>query len=453
MGISRISRPYTWHPRPVNVWVAINPCNRLQAYVLGQLRRRLEARGCYFVEVPTDETPLGSGVRLAIGFGQRLREEIRPSTVYGRLPKPRGTVLMVTTVRHLPDEGLFDLSRGQLLRKGGHIGLIVEGDPDGEAVRRVLWGSMAGNYRLLEGPEEDIFDNAALRVLAHAGAEKVNLHAGDEEGRLSWEEWVASPVHTDIAQAGRALGAAGLIEDEVPLGNYGSGHQVEEVLRFLNRAALGEGMRSQLDIELKVMGVTTTGGGKVNVSPNPLDGHVVPIGSLTWNGYFRAIPSGCPISYRAPSVEAHENGLVYLAGALVNAGAVRNFDQFLGFLDDHFSHHDRIDILPEGTEPKVTAIEHFHLQPREVEPSDAEVVYPDRTRFPEIDFPCGVREAELHLLSALFRSQAFLARGRLEKAVIAVLPGHGSVAVYGGPRHELTETLARKIEMTEVERV
>jgi len=56
--------------------------------------------------------------------------------------------------------------------------------------------------------------------------------------------------------------------------------------------------------------------------------------------------------------------MVYLAGALVNAGLVDSFDGFLRFLKDHFAQHDHIDILPEGMQPKVLAIEHFHRQPQ-----------------------------------------------------------------------------------------
>lgn len=83
-----------------------------------------------------------------------------------------------------------------------------------------------------------------------------------------------------------------------------------------------------------------------------------------------------------------------------------------------------------------------------------EIVYPDTARFPEIDFPCGVREAELHLLSALFQSESFRTPGPLgRKVIIAVLPGHGSVAAYGGPRDELTDVLVNGMEMEEIVRI
>jgi len=428
----------------------MNPCNNLLLHALDELRPRLEALGCIFVPVPDMETRLGHIAHLAIGFGANLREEIKPMTVYGRLPKPRGTVLVITAVESIPETNLFDLARGQLIRKASQIGIIVEGDLKGTKMRRALWASMAGNCRLFEGCEQDIWDSLAFRVWAHVGAEKVNKHEGDDETSLTWEEWARSPVHADIAQAGRALGKANIIEDKVCLDQYGSDRQVREVLGFLERAALGEGMRSQLDTRLRVMGVTTTGGGKITVSPDPWRGQIVPIKQLTWKGYVRAIPRGCPVTFADPSIETHENGMVYLAGALVNAGLVNSFDSFMQFLKDYFAKQDRIDILPAGMQAKVVAIEHFHRQPKRdtiKNPPQVEIVYPDEELFPRIDFPCGVRQAEMQLLSALFRAQAFKEPGPLDRVVIAVLPGHGSVAVYGGARQVLTDILINGMEM------
>jgi hypothetical protein len=446
---------YVWSPRPVNVWVGMSPSNALQLHVLRKLRQRLEAQGCLVVPVPTEPTRLGLVAHLGIGFGSNLREEMSPTVVYGRMAKPRGSTLAITTIDELPTTDLFDLARGQLLRKACHIGILVQGDPGGTHVERALWASMAGNHRLLESDddEDSLFDNLALRVLAHAGAEKVCRHEGDEEADITWDQWRASPVHTDISRAAKALAKAGLIEDEIDLDHYGSAEQRQTVLRFLKRAALGEGMKSQIDPQLRVMAVTTTGGGKANVSTDATDGHLVPIGQLTWKGYVRAIPQGCPVDFTAPSVETHENGMVYLAGALANAGLVSGFDDFLRFLRDHFAQHDSIDILPSGLQPKTTCIDHFHRHPdsRSVkDESMVEIVYPDTHRFPEIDFPCGVREAELYLLSTLFQSRAFRDPGPLEKVVIAILPGHGSVAVYGGPRDDLTKTLVSGMKMTQV---
>jgi hypothetical protein len=447
----------SWQPRPFNIWISGAPYNNLQAHILEQILRRLEARGCLIVESPEQETTIASGAQLGIVFGRDMDEEISPLTLLGQLPKPRGMMLIINTLENIPEVPLFDLGRGQLVKKAGHIGILAEGSPDGTQVRRVLWASMAGNNRMIQADATTIFDQLVLRIQANVGAEKINNQTGEVRTSMSWAQWCALPIHQEIAHAARRLGATGIIEDEVPLVQYGTGSQVRSVLRFLRRAALGEGMRSQLIPEWRMMGVTTSGGNKINVSPDPHEGHIVPVSQMTWGGYVLALPHDCPINYISPSVETQENGMIYLAGALVNAGLVNSFDSFFGYLQDHFNHHERIDILPEGMQPKVTIIDHFHRQPRPgsiKEPGRVEIVYPDTVRFPEVDFPCGVREAELHLLSALFHSESFQRPGLLgNKAIIAVLPGHGSVALYAGPRDGLTDLLVDGMEMEEVIRV
>lgn len=447
---------YCWRPRALNIWVAIPPTNPLQRRVLDLMRVRLEDKGCAFVDRPDQPTTLGPVAHLALGFANSYEEEVTPFEFLSPLPKPRGMGMAIATVDAMPPGDPFNIARGLLVKHSGHVGIVVEGDEATGAVRRVLWASMAGNYQFLEGDEADLFDDVTLRVLVHVGAEKLTGHAGDIEGFLTWEQWYASPMHADLARAARRLGAAGIIEDQVPLEEYGSSGQVRHVLSYLNRSAMGEGMRSQLDPDLRVMGVTTTGGGKVYLSPDPMDGQIVPIGQVKRDGYVRAIPDGCPVTFNAPSVETHENAMVYLAGALINAGLVDSFDGFLAYLDDHFSTHDVIDVLPVGLTPKVTKLEHFHRQPKAGtirQPDRIEIVYPNEARFPPVDFPCGVREAEYHLLSALFESETFRTPGRLDGMLFAVLPGHGAVAAYNGPRDEMIDLITEGMELEEVERV
>jgi hypothetical protein len=447
---------YCWQPRALNVWVAMPPTNPLQHRVLDLVRTRLEDKGCIFVDDPAQPTRLGPVAHLALGFADNYEDEITPIEFLSPLPKPRGMGMAIATVGEMPEGDLFDIARGLLVKHSGHVGIVVEGDETTGEVRRVLWASMAGNYRLLQGGEARIFDDVALRMLVHIGAEKLTGHAGDVEDFITWEQWRSSPIHEELARAARRLGTAGVIEDQVPLEDYGSSAQVRHVLSFLNRSALGEGMRSQLDPDLRVMGVTTTGGGKVYLSPDPMDGQIVPIGHIRRDGYVRAIPAGCPVTFNAPSVETHENAMVYLAGALVNAGLVDSFDGFLAYLDEYFTTHGMIDVLPEGMTPKVTKLEHFHRQPKAGtinQPDRIEIVYPDEARFPQVDFPCGVREAEYHLLSAMFESEAFRKPGKLDGMVFAVLPGHGAVAVYDGPRDEMIDLITGGMELEEVERV
>lgn len=448
---------YVWNPRPITIWLSMQPRTPQESTIISELRQRLESKGCIFVDDPRTSTKLGPVPNLAMGFGDNLEQELSPSAIYGRLPKPRASVFMMTVVDRIPDVDLFDLAREQLVRKAAHFGAVFERGANGKDFSRVLWGSMAGNYRVLEGDAAGIYDGLAIRIMAQASTEKVNFAEGkDEDPRLTWEAWAASPAHADIAEAARRLGEAGIIHNEVHLHEYGTSEHVKTVLRFLERGALGEGMRSQLDPQLRIMGVTTTGGDKVNVSPNPMAGQIIPISKLTWTGYVQAVPANCPVKYTAPSIETHENGLIYLAGALLNAGLVDSYDGFLRYLRSHFGSNRTIDILPAGMQPKLTAIDHFHQQPRAgtiKSPERVEIVSPDNERFPEIDFPCGVREGGLQLLSAVFRSATFMKRGPFDKLVIVILPGHGSVALYNGPRRELTEALVSGMEMEEVRRV
>jgi hypothetical protein len=435
----------------------VGPHNPLQERLKAGLTTRLASAGCLFVDPPDTPTALGPVAHVGIAFTESYTGEVSPLEFLTRLPKPRGMGMVIATVDRIPEGDLFDIGRGLIVRKAAHIGLLVEGDEQTGTLKRALWISMAGNHKLLTGNPEEILDSAALRILVHVGSENLTGHAGDESPHLTWEAWCASPIHHEMAEAARALGDAGLIEDRVPLEKYATGRQIRHVLSFLNRSALGEGMRSQLDPHLRVMGVTTTGGGKINLSADPNDGQIVPVGSLTWSGYVRAVPENCPVTFNAPSVETHENGMVYVAGWLVNAGLVDSFDSFMAFLADHFDRHETIAILPEGAEPNVTAIEHFHRQPVRGsvrQPDRVEIVHPDHDRFPLIDFPCGVREAELHLVSALFRAESFRTPGGLrERIVIAELPGHGIVAVTSGPRREMTDRLIHGMEMQDVTRV
>jgi len=444
---------YIWQPESINIW-AETPCNPLQSYFLQEIRRCLETQGSIFLQTPNERTYLGPTAHLVIRFSANMQEEVSPIKVLGPLPKPRGTVLTITTIDQLPNTNAFDIGRQHLVRKASNIGLIIEGSSNSETPTKALWSSMHGNYRPLDY-NENFYDNLTLRIQAHTTSKKVNTQE-TQESDISWQQWRESSIHFDIFEAGHRLGRVGIIEDKIPLQKYASQKHVYQILKLLNIAALGEGMRSQLDPKLRVMGITKTGGGKVNVNPNPMAGHIIPITKLTQNGYVVGIQKDCPTVFSRPSVETHENGLIYLAGALINAGLVTSFDNFIRFLNHHFSKHKIIDILPRGLKPKVLAIEHFHGQPNKdsiKNPSTVEIVYPDETRFPQVDFPCGARESAFHLLSALFQSKTFLKPGPLKKVIIAILPGHGSVAVYGGHRTQLTDVLINGMKMEEVQRI
>ncbi len=436
----------------------MQPLNPLQAHILKKLKKYFSERGCIFVQDGRQATVLGPVAHCGVFYGKDREEEVDPMVRLPMMPKPRGAALTINTFEKIPDDRpLFDLGREQIVRKACHITFTAEGDLNGETFNRVLWASMPGNNIILEGTQDELIDALGIRILAHSGAGKVNKHVADVDPGFGWDEWASSPIHSDIASAARALGDADLIENEIPLWKYASDGHVRNGLRFLQRSAMGEGMRSQLDPKLRIMGVTTSGGNKIQVSPEACDGHSVPIRAISWDGYVRAIPTNCLVKFITPSVETHENAMVYLAGALFNAGLVHDFDSFLNYVRNYIDKHGTIDVLPKGMTPRVSVIDHFHRQPVAgsiKQPERVEVVYPEASRFPEIDFPCGVQEAELHLLSGLFQSKFFTSGEPLAgKLIIVVLPGHGLVAASDCSRAELTDMLVNGMEMEEIVRV
>lgn len=443
----------------------MNPCNELQQYVLREITERLEDEtvGCHFVSLPTTKQGvINPDLRLVVGFSESLQGELPPDVLFGRIPKPRNNVMVltITTLPNIPEgEDIFDLTRTNLAKKASHFGILVEGKPEKRKIERAIWSSMVGNFSVLEGDQNEILDNLSLRIQAYAGAEKVNNCEGDDVNGVLWREWTASGVHSDIPEAGLILGQAGIIEDKLDLVELASPKQARAILSYLNQGNLSEGMRSQLDPDLRIMAITATGGRKVQVSGDPLSGEIVGIGKLTKDGVLIALLKDCPSNFRGfsrPSVEAHQNGMIYLAGALVNAGHCHDLDSFWCAFQTHLSLSETVPILPKGLEHKATCIEHFHRQPKKgtvKNPERVEIVYPDRNRFPEVEFPCGTREEEWQILSALFNSECFSKPGPLDKVIIVVLSGHGSIAVSGGKREELLDVLVNGMEMEEPVRI
>ena len=288
----------------------MEPLCPLQEHILARLKEYFEEIGCLFVDDPKTATSLGPVAHCGIVFGRDREEEVDPMVRLPMMPKPRGRVLCINTFEKIPEDlPRFDVGREQIVRKACHTTFTAEGDPQGTGFNRVLWASMPGNNVILHGTQDELIRALGIRILAHCGAGKVNEHVSDIDPGFGWETWARSPIHADIASAARALGAAELIENEIPLREYASEGHVRNALRFLQRSAMGEGMRSQLDPQLRLMGVTTSGGNKIHVSPDANDGHSIPIRAISWDGYIRAIPSDCPVNFITPSVETHENAM------------------------------------------------------------------------------------------------------------------------------------------------
>ena len=454
-------KPYQWENNqyPFNFVVGREPSNPIQTEIFKELRSRLEEGtvGCQLVSTPDQETTLGSHAPMVMVFADGTLESIiRPSEVYLGLPEPRGMPLMINTVRELPSGIDFRFARDQLVRKAANNGVIVE-----ENFERALWISMQGNWMIVTGTPEQVLTNITERILTHYGVPMLNQKQDDESADFTWEDWAASGVHADISEAAKRLGEAGIIQDKVNLAKYADPLQARLIMTALNMSGeFGESMRSQRALA-NVIAFTNSGAGKVKVNPNPKEGHLIPVTQLTEDGYIVAHPAGSPVNDRfKPSVETHENGLIYLAGALTQAGEVENFDQFLRYVENGFRDKGRIAIFPDGLASKVEYVDHFHGRPLDYNPVKVVLVEPDFQRFPRLDFPCGSLPAARMAVGALLNLKLFRDPGPSEtplwgKVIVVSLPGHGSIAICDKSlsREEFTDILLKEMTIVAPEQV
>lgn len=469
---SRSDVNHAWRPNRFNFCVGANqePRNNLQRAILSHLKDGLTnpSVGCILVDSPGQETKIASHAQLVIVFSEGLEATISPWDNYYLLHRPHekqpplGLLFMVNTVEQLPDTVDFDFARQQIVRKSCHNGVIFEGDPDSHSIKRALWISTQGNFKTVEAPkdypgepEEYIFENVLLHIMAHYGSEMVNRRYDAVLSDLTWKQYAASFVHQDIATAAQQLGEAGIIEDSINLKKYVRKWHAMAILEAMHKAGLGESMRSAYDPNLGLMLVTRSGPGKVKVSPNPLDGHLVPVSQITRDGYVVTTPTDAPIKWVNSSVETHESGETLIVGAAAQAGEVGDFEGADDFLERQFENQDSVDVVPKGYPFKVTQIDHFHWwpDPSSLNQERDEIVYPDTRYFPWVDWPCGSKQASRALLSAFFLSPTFSQPGPPHsplngKFIFALLPGHGTVVIHDGPnRQELTNAIINEIRL------
>lgn len=453
------SGEYRWNYTPFSFVTAREPDsgNILQQVVITQVVERLSSPYLGNTHLPTaelynDKLKLENRPRLAIIAGTGQWDGLVNDNLefYSRLPKPKPLMLLVNTVDHLPDGVDYDSARRQIVRGAAHNGVIFAGDQKGETVRRALWVSTQGNFAVIEGTEEQIYDDVVLRILIHYGAKFVTNRQDyyvldDEQPLLSWEDWSRSPVHSQVWQRAQALASRGLIEDKVDLERFATRSHVSAIMRAINRSALGESMRGALDADLGILAVTRSGGGKVKWSSDPKMGDLVPVSHITRDGYVVAVPDGGgisvdsgsnPIRYADGSVETRESAMIAIAYQLVQKGKVKTYGDFHRWLYEQFRLGDNLVAIRQADFLPGIHIDHihWHAQPGSFDPNRLEIVSPDPGNFPERDLPCGSESAAMATINALFQSSAFTSPGPtdapLRGKVIAVqLPGHGLVLV------------------------
>lgn len=459
--------PYNFDYLPVDYSVGQEPSNPLQREILRRLEEHITGDGLkgQRVPLPTREIPynLQSKPNLVMMFGNgELNSPTNTLYLHRKVfPRPTPLFLLVNNVPKFPDFN-FITARQQNFLAACHNGVVFEGDQNDTHIKRALWVSTQGNYYViesLEGSEDEIYINVARRIQEHYGAAFVKTRydmEDTEEPIISWDQWRRLPAHRELAKAAQILGKYGIIEDEVYLGDLTDNEAYARAVRqAFNKNGLGESMRSMFDPQTGLMLVTRSGGGKVNLSSVPSNGHLVPIHQLTPDGYVVAKIEGCAIIYDNGSVEGHENGMVYKASSDARNG-VKTFEQFVDITNAQFklSPTGRINIVSKNSpSPAILVLDHSHSQTRRVNREKVRVASPDRRYFPEIDLPCGSRRGALALISAFYQVPEFVEGKELGDLVIVVeLDGHGMV-VAGGDREVVTNAILNEMELQPPKRV
>jgi hypothetical protein len=434
---------FHWKPDPINIWIATNPCNELQLSIIQELKHRFEIKKCQFVETPYQSTTLGDYVNLTIGFGSRLREDIPHSIIRGRLPNPIQTVCIITTVEYIPDVDMREFVREQLVRKNGCVGIIIEGDLHKAEIRRVIWASNSGICHILKGNYKDIFDQLVTYLFAHANAK--HLHFGIlNPNSIKWQQWSNSPIHTEILESVNKLYQNGLFDNLKNLQYYAHNFREKKALAKLDGLEYSVDTLSQLDLSLKVIGITIPNKISVPIDQSVELDYCVPITELTSNGYISPILEDSTICLKKPSDRTHEHGLVYYVSSLVNSGLVDNLESCLNYVQQQFESNISFPIISGEQMPKIKSVIFFHRYPIEEtikDSSQIEIVHPNSEQFPKIGFPSGTNFGAMVLLSALFESASFRTSGDLNHVIVAVIPEHGSVAISNYTLSQLAETL------------
>jgi hypothetical protein len=384
--------------------------------------------------------------------------------IYRTLPgSHRNTikVLGINVVPHIPEGWDFDDSRRQLGVKQMHNALVLEGDSEGSSFGRMLRVSLAGNWTIEEGSTEELLDRAARWFVNTMAAPEITGRT-DYQGSpsITWDQWIASTIHRDMAESAQRLGDNRVIENQIDLAKVTEDEATaERILAALNKK-LSESMQAAFDPDLGVMIVTPTGGEKVKINPNPRSAQLTPISHMIPGvGFVVMKPDGAPdnIAYANPSVETNETALGMIVARMIRTGQLTSFDDFLAWYNEAKAQGRPAEIVGRGELPPYRYHQHLHRQvvPGSFDQSLVEVVGPDRRYFGEDDFPCGSEPAALAFISGLFQSEQMMSLprvGRIPGYVALHMDGHGMIII-GNDREEMDEVLIHGLKLREPVRV
>lgn len=453
--MSNVEKPYPLAYLPLTYCIGGEPRTSPQSQVLESLQEHLGKK----VEIPQKETPPHLKPRVVIVFGNgKPRSETNSFEIHRSCPKPTPLFLLLNTVPQLPEALNRFEARKELVEGACHCGIVFEGQKNPQ---RALWISTQGNYQLIEGSLAELCQNAAQRIQIHFASPNVSTRY-DGGFQLPWRTWARSPLHPNISRAAHELGDARIIDNEVDLTKYTPNRLKAMLLARAfnnnNKLGIGESMRSELG-PVGVIGVTRSGGKKVEVDPNPKKGHITPVWAITPDGYMIPDVTRKPklsrllfSDFANGSVETHENGLIRLINSLARAGIISDFEGALSYIQRRFNKEQFIPIQPSGLPiSSAVSVDHAHWHVKRAYDHNIKVGEPDFRYFPKLDFSCGSRHAAWALISGLMQFEEFLrAEGLSETIIFINLPGHGYVAV-GENRQKLTEAIIKGVELKEPE--
>lgn len=427
--------------------------------------------------------PFPKEAKIAIQFDDLTTERQTPWSL-GRFPKtPTGERTSEKFVCVVPF-GLNGNSPDQLTEQARLL-MVTKASPIVIAIEGV-----SGAVATLEGNvgEGTIYNELGWMAerLAFLGAvEMVNTKEGVVNPRLIFADWLLKDEVQSIGAASKNLAAANLLWD-IDIRQFGDIRQIAQILRHQRQAGYGEGMMSTLVRVNKdwAMAITETGTSKTKVDPEK--GNVVAVSYLTEYGTVHWIlsgrPKGHPINFlrkpswqsckdmveflvsgylrgrlkrdlggikkgevpvvdHPPSIESHENALLYHMSALLHAGVVTKFEDALSYLADAFNKSPRLPIIPHGLPKAADAVAHLHKCAKlEQQSKDIKVISADMSYFgfPHTP-PCGSREAALLLLKGQYDLyQRYGLPQSKDEIWVVILPGHGSVAIGHNNMHHLT---------------
>lgn len=440
-----------WKPdRPIDIFLPdnIGTVSHLHKSIIKSVAAQLGSRIYYSSPAKVVQNPDNSRVLVVCAEGKEdIHSEVRQ--LFKTLPGTKPLVFIIRTTDHIEEPASFVDGRGLLATGPANNGMLVE-----KHTGRYLRSSTQGNMNL-----DSDMAKLAMWFAIHNSAPSTTQRRDGQSLSIDWETWckLVASEHAKMSNAALTLGCRGLIDDKVDLSafynyrycDFSDPRLLETLPRLVGKEGYGESARFLFSQKTGVMLATRTGQGKVNVSKNPEDGHLVPVSGITKRGYLVRSPYGSPITYQNGSVETYEMAkcLAYL-DRKQRGFKYTNPQIFIKEISRTLEEYPFIPISgPDVVLPEI-AIDHVHGFVASVKEKWKErlLLVRQSPYFPKIDFPCGTDWSADMLFHTLFQIPQFRIQGAYQKPLHdfilgAELWGHG-IVLLAEDREMLTEFMA-----------